>query len=129
MQALDSLPPTSVGEKLCSTVNLFFHYLLRAIVVFWTSRSRTHSAFRLRSLFSRNQESAAKKQKEYQAKVRARHGTFAQRQHAAVVPAFAKDIMNASRKIGDQNQDDVFAEFQANQLAAAVYVPRLVWSC
>lgn len=68
------------------------------------------------------QESAAKKKAEYQAKVRARHSNFANRQKAAVVPAFAKDILNASRKIGINDEDEVFAEFQANKLAAAVCV-------
>eukprot|EP00035_Acanthoeca_spectabilis_P022965 m.446878 g.446878 ORF g.446878 m.446878 type:complete len:1080 (+) comp19435_c0_seq1:1575-4814(+) len=71
------------------------------------------------------QESAAQKKAEYQAKVRARHSNFANRQKAAVVPAFAKDILNASRKIGINDEDEVFAEFQANKLAAAVHKARM----
>eukprot|EP00038_Savillea_parva_P001954 m.108788 g.108788 ORF g.108788 m.108788 type:complete len:1252 (+) comp10671_c0_seq2:92-3847(+) len=67
---------------------------------------------------------AAQKKLEYQAKVRARHGSFAQRQQAAVIPGFAKDILNASRKV-DNSEDQVFAEFRANQLAAAVYKARM----
>ena len=76
-----------------------------------------------------HQALAAQKKLEYQAKVRARHGSFAQRQQAAVIPGFAKDILNASRKV-DNSEDQVFAEFRANQLAAAVYVRYLhcvVW--
>jgi len=71
------------------------------------------------------QERAMKKKADYEKKIRDRHGSFARRQQAAVVPGFAKDILNASVKMGEAPQDAVYAEFQAHNLAAAVQKARM----